>query len=547
MAYEPIIVSNVSGVAQQIEELGYDLAIGADLELDFISNGDLIAEQALAEIQTKVNSDLFVLKQGVTTYSKADSLTIISNLFDRENASLSLIPNHAAQHQNGGTDEINVQDLSGVLADNQRADLASPEVTGILPVSKGGTGSATQNFVDLTTNQSISGVKTFTSLPVAAGTPGTNNELVNLGYLDTRIDEVAQDAFWKDPVIDFQTTPPVSPTTGDRYVVTATATGAWTGQENNIAEWNGVGWDFEIPSNGFTLVNLADGSYRKYNGTSWIFAGNAVNHNNLQGLQGGAASDYQHLTTAELGQLPTADEKAALAGTDGTPSGANAYVTNSDSRLTDARTPLAHAASHQTGGSDELDIETLPNQSTAPEVGYVLTVTAAGVHDFQAPAASGIQVGTVAPATVDGTVLWHNTNTGYQSMIMMRDQLRTKWLSIEKSVWAFGRDSASGSYLAPSGITNPGSYTSNRARLDSTIIGITARARDGLLTKELEIRVNGVAVGGAGTFSLASGVYTDNTVNIDVNANDEVSVYASATGAAVRDVTVEIHYRERDA
>lgn len=39
---------------------------------------------------------------------------------------------------------------------------------------------------------------------------------------------------------------------------------------------------------------------------------------------------------------PTADEKAALAGTDGTPSDSNKYVTNSDSRMSNARTPLSH-------------------------------------------------------------------------------------------------------------------------------------------------------------------------------------------------------------
>ena len=39
----------------------------------------------------------------------------------------------------------------------------SSGVTGVLPVANGGTGSATQNFVDLTTTQSIDGAKTFTS------------------------------------------------------------------------------------------------------------------------------------------------------------------------------------------------------------------------------------------------------------------------------------------------------------------------------------------------------------------------------------------------
>jgi hypothetical protein len=36
-------------------------------------------------------------------------------------------------------------------------------VTGILPIANGGTGSGTQNFVDLTTGQTIAGVKTFSS------------------------------------------------------------------------------------------------------------------------------------------------------------------------------------------------------------------------------------------------------------------------------------------------------------------------------------------------------------------------------------------------
>lgn len=51
---------------------------------------------------------------------------------------------------------------------------------------------------------------------------------------------------------------------------------------------------------------------------------------------------------------PTADEKAALAGTSGAPAAGNPYVTDADARNSDARTPTAHAASHQNGGGDEV-------------------------------------------------------------------------------------------------------------------------------------------------------------------------------------------------
>src|SRR5439155_22158847 len=43
------------------------------------------------------------------------------------------------------------------------------EVTGVLPIANGGTGSSTQNFIDLTTNQTAAGSKTFTPTTDVAG------------------------------------------------------------------------------------------------------------------------------------------------------------------------------------------------------------------------------------------------------------------------------------------------------------------------------------------------------------------------------------------
>ena len=66
----------------------------------------------------------------------------------------------------------------GVMSVTASAPLASsggatPNIsfTGVLPVANGGTGSATQNFVDLSTAQTVGGVKTFSSAPAfnAAG------------------------------------------------------------------------------------------------------------------------------------------------------------------------------------------------------------------------------------------------------------------------------------------------------------------------------------------------------------------------------------------
>jgi hypothetical protein len=43
--------------------------------------------------------------------------------------------------------------------------LSAGKISGVLPVANGGTGSSTQNFVDLSSGQNISGTKTFTSPP----------------------------------------------------------------------------------------------------------------------------------------------------------------------------------------------------------------------------------------------------------------------------------------------------------------------------------------------------------------------------------------------
>jgi hypothetical protein len=91
---------------------------------------------------------------------------------------------------------------------------------------------------------------------------------------------------WQAPVIQFQNTPPGGPNDGDRYVVTATGTGAWTGKENQIAQWSTAGsaWVFEVPTEGFALRNLTANTLLIFDGSAWGNFGNAVDHNSLLNL-----------------------------------------------------------------------------------------------------------------------------------------------------------------------------------------------------------------------------------------------------------------------
>lgn len=69
--------------------------------------------------------------------------------------------------------------------------------------------------------------------------------------------------------------------------------------------------------------------------------------------------DYDHTLLHSSANDPTAGQKAALAGSSGTPADGNRYVTNGDSRMTDSRTPSAHAASHKSAGSDAVKLDEL--------------------------------------------------------------------------------------------------------------------------------------------------------------------------------------------
>jgi len=87
--------------------------------------------------------------------------------------------------------------------------------------------------------------------------------------LQAQIDELANTT-WQDPVIDVDlSTPPVSPTTGDRYIVKATGTGAWATKDANIAEYTGSNWTFTAPVTGMGVNETDSGSDYRYSGSAW--------------------------------------------------------------------------------------------------------------------------------------------------------------------------------------------------------------------------------------------------------------------------------------
>lgn len=72
------------------------------------------------------------------------------------------------------------------------------------------------------------------------------------------------------PVNGWQSAPPASPVAGDRYIVLPTGSGAWAGQDNQIAMWTGTAWAFAAPLPGLQVQYWSGRQIvLRYDGASW--------------------------------------------------------------------------------------------------------------------------------------------------------------------------------------------------------------------------------------------------------------------------------------
>lgn len=125
--------------------------------------------------------------------------------------------------------------------------------------------------------------------------PINDGDAASKEYVDSKI----QGLDWQESVSSFYDPTsglPAGPSTGDRYIASATANG-WT--TNYIYEYNGSSWDETVSDEGQAVwVKDLDKVYT-FNGSSWVTFGSTVLHNNTSGKQGGTTDEYYHLTSAQ--------------------------------------------------------------------------------------------------------------------------------------------------------------------------------------------------------------------------------------------------------
>ena len=70
--------------------------------------------------------------------------------------------------------------------------------------------------------------------------------------------------------------PPGSPADGDRYIVAASPTGAWSGQAGKIAAWQDGAWAFYTPREGWRAWLADEDKLFFWDGSDWIAPSSAA-------------------------------------------------------------------------------------------------------------------------------------------------------------------------------------------------------------------------------------------------------------------------------
>jgi len=86
-------------------------------------------------------------------------------------------------------------------------------------------------------------------------------------------------------------TPPSTPGDGDTYLVKATGTGEWTGQDNKLAYAIDGGWRFYVPFEGLAAYVADEAKLIFYNGSAWADFASVVPLENLPMLGVNASAD----------------------------------------------------------------------------------------------------------------------------------------------------------------------------------------------------------------------------------------------------------------
>jgi len=171
------------------------------------------------------------------------------------------------------------------------------------------------------------------------------------------------------------TTPPSNPNTNDIYIVGASATGAWSGKDNQLAFYDN-GWRFIEAREGFTFWVNDENKLYSFDGSNWIETLSTLvlqqNLNNLTDVTISSASQYDILQHNGTNFVNTKEiQNLSLVGVNTTANSTNKLSVKSDSVLFDNATDDSRVKVNKATSNDTASHLFQTNYSGRAEFGLV--------------------------------------------------------------------------------------------------------------------------------------------------------------------------------